>query len=247
MFTSKIIKELLQTSDTLLDKLIEAYALLPPTRCRRKTHCCSLLPGTTLVEALAVIRHLTEMAPATQAGFVQNIIRYFFINPIKITACPFLVDQDCLIYTHRFWGCRAYGLWSQTYYDKIAGQNRRAKIHLQQQWKKLGISLPREVTDFDVPYCRHVERNEDKYVDDQTLLQVAEKIETLSEQLSYQHQLFRRQYFSDLSFLISTLAFGLSAAVKMKYEIVKEIINTGNSDRLEKITGNLPNLMAELV
>jgi len=247
MFTLDVIKELLQNSAPLLQKLNATYALLPSTQCRRQVHCCSLLPETTLVEALAVIKRLTEMAPAIRERLVQKIIRYFFINPVEITSCPFLKDQDCLIYNVRFWGCRTYGLWSQAYYEKLAGQDRQAKIHLQQQWKNLGISLPQKVVDFKVPYCRHVEMLENREIDDKMLLQVSEKIETLSKQFSYRHQSFHQQYYSDLSFLFSTLVFGFTEAVKMKFAVVSDIINTGNRNRLDQLIEELPNLMAELV
>jgi len=247
MITLDVIKELLQNSAPLLQQLNETYALLPPTQCRRQAHCCSLLPETTLVEALVVIRRLTDMPPAIRQRYVQKIIRYFFINPVEITSCPFIKDQDCLIYNDRFWGCRTYGLWSQAYYEKLAGQDRQAKVQLQQQWKNLGISLPQKVVDFQVPYCRHVEMLEDRDMDDKMLLQVSEKIETLSEQFSHRHQSFRQQYYSDLSFLLSTLVFGFTEAVKMKFSLVSDIINTGSSNRLDQIIKELPDLMAELV
>lgn len=247
MITLDVMKELLQNSTPLLQKLNTTYALLPPTRCRRQTYCCSLLPGTTLVEALAAIKCLTDMAPAIQKKLVQKIIKYFFLNPVEISACPFLKDQDCLIYDVRFWGCRTYGLWSQAYYEKLAGQDRQAKVHRQQQWKNLGVSLPPKVVDFQVPYCRHVEIPEDRDLDDKMLLQVSEKIETLSQQLSHRDQSFRQQYHSDLSFLLSTLMFGFTEAIKLKFSVVRDMINTGNSNRLDHIINELPDLLTELV
>jgi hypothetical protein len=93
-FSSQIIKELLQTSDQKLKALKQTYALLPETRCRRNTRCCSLLPEMTLVEALLVIRRVLEMAEEVRNPLIKKTIGYFFLNPIEITSCPFLEGQD---------------------------------------------------------------------------------------------------------------------------------------------------------
>jgi len=247
MLTLDVIAELVQTSAPLFQKLKNTYTLLPTTQCRRKAHCCSLLPGTTLIEALAVIRCLADMTSDKRERLVHNIIRYFFINPIEITSCPFLEDDACLIYTDRFFGCRAYGLWSRTYYEKMTGQDRKAKVHLQQQWIKLGVSLPQQVINFQIPYCRSVETEAGRFADDKILLQVSDKIEKLSNRLAHRHQSFQQQHFSDLSFLFSAAALGFSEAIRMKFTVVRDIINTGNYNRLEQIIKELPDLLAELV
>ncbi|MGD8450149.1 MAG: hypothetical protein PVF36_13060, partial [Desulfobacterales bacterium] len=114
-FSPHIIRELLQTSDRQFQELKEVYALLPDTRCQRKTHCCSLLPEITLVEALLAIRRLVEMATAVRNPLIQKIIGYFFLNPVEITSCPFLEGQECTVYPDRFFGCRSYGLWSHAH------------------------------------------------------------------------------------------------------------------------------------
>jgi hypothetical protein len=36
----------------------------------------------------------------------------------------------------------------------LAEGDRQAKVNLHRQWKHLGISLPKDVIDFQVPYCR---------------------------------------------------------------------------------------------
>ena len=107
MFSQNVIKKLLKTSVPLFQELKETYALLPASRCQRKTDCCSILPQAALVEALAVIRRLVNMEHSIRGQLIQNIIGYFFLNPVKITSCPFLDSRDCLIYADRFLGCRS--------------------------------------------------------------------------------------------------------------------------------------------
>ncbi|MEA1949627.1 MAG: hypothetical protein U9N83_20310 [Thermodesulfobacteriota bacterium] len=245
-FSPRIIKELLQTSDHQLKELKEMYALLPETRCRRKAHCCSMLPEMTLVEALPVIRCLVEMAAAMRNRLLKKIIGYFFLNPVEITSCPFLEGQECLIYPDRFFGCRSYGLWSRAHYETLAARDRKAKKHLQEQWKSLGVSLAKKVVDFQVPYCLCVETNGPAVIDDKILLQASNTIEAISARFSSWHQSFGQRYFADLSFLLSALMFGHTAAVQMKFTIVRDIVNTENRTRLDRIIQKLPDLCAML-
>jgi Fe-S-cluster containining protein len=242
MFSQHDIKKLLRNSAHQLQELKETYSLLPSTKCRRKTNCCSILPEISLVEAIAVFKLLLDMPSSTRMQFVQNIISYFFLNPVEIRLCPFLKDQDCLIYENRFFGCRAYGLWSHEYYENLSAGVRRAKINLREEWKNLGLSLPSKVVDFQVPYCTHVEIDGHEFVDDRMLQNISDTIEAISGRLSRRHQSFSRIYYSDLSFLLTSLVFGIAGSIQMKFAVVRDIITTGNMTGLEKIKNELPEL-----
>jgi Fe-S-cluster containining protein len=237
---------LLQTSDRQFQELKEVYALLPDTRCQRKTHCCSLLPEITLVEALLAIRRLVEMATAVRNPLIQKIIGYFFLNPVEITSCPFLEGQECTVYPDRFFGCRSYGLWSHAHYETLASRDRKAKKHLQEQWKNMGVSLPKKVVDFHVPYCRCVETNGPAVIDDKTLLRAQQAIEAISARFSSWHQSFGQRYFSDLSFLLSALIFGYTKAVQLKFTLVRDMAHTKNRTKLNKIIRELPDICEAL-
>ena len=245
-FSPQIIKELLQTSDHKLKALKETYALLPETRCRRNTRCCSLLPEMTLVEALLVIRCVLEMAEEVRNPLIQKIIGHFFLNPVEITSCPFLEGQNCLVYPDRFFGCRSYGLWSPAHHGTLADRDRKAKKHLKEQWERLGVSLPKNVVDFQVPYCPWVETISPEAIDDKTLLKVSDRIQGISAHFSSRHQWFARRYFSDLSFLLSALMFGYTQAVQMKFILVRDMVHTENRTKLDRILKELPDLCAEL-
>ena len=245
-FSPQIIKKLLQTSDHQLKELKETYALLPETRCPRKTRCCSLLPEMTLVEALPAIRRLVKMTAAVRNPLIKKIIGYFFLNPVEIPSCPFLEDQECLIYPERFFGCRSYGLWSPAHYETLAARDQKAKKHLQEQWKNLGVCLPKKVIDFQVPYCTCVETIGPEGIDDKTLLKVSDRIEAISGHFPTWHQWFAQRYFSDLSFLLSALMFGYTQAVQMKFTLVRDMVHTENRSKLDKTIQELPDLCAEL-
>jgi Fe-S-cluster containining protein len=246
-FSLGIIKELLKTSDHQLKALKETYALLPETRCRRSTRCCSLLPEVTLVEALPVMRRLVKMTPTVRNLLIKKIIGYFFLNPVKITSCPFLEGRNCLIYPDRFFGCRSYGLWSPSYYETLATRDRKAKQqHLQEQWKRLGVDLPQKVVDFQVPYCLCVETIGTEVIDDKILGKASDRIQAISAHFSSRHQWFAQKYFSDFSFLLTALIFGYPQAIQMKFTIVRDMVHTKNRSKLDSVIQELPDLCAEL-
>jgi hypothetical protein len=206
-----------------------------------------MLPEMTLVEALPVIRRLREMAAGMRKRLIQKIIGYFFLNPVEITSCPFLEGKECQIYLDRFFGCRSYGLWSRAYYETIAARDHKAKKHLQEQWKRLGVLLPKKVVDFQVPYCLCVETNGAAVIDDKMLLQTSDTIEAISAGFSSWHQSFGQRYFSDLSFLLSALMFGYTEAVQKKFTLVRDMVNTENRTKLDKIIQELPDLCEALI
>ncbi len=245
-FSQRVITELLQTSAPQRRKLQDAYARLPATRCRRRAHCCLMLPEMTLLEALASIQRLAEMDAAIRMRLSKFITTYFFLNPVQLMHCPFLDGRDCLIYPDRFFHCRAYGLWSPGYYEMLAQRNRQAKIILRKQWQRLGVSLPRKVSDFQLPYCRYVEPEDQHKEYDEVLRSTSDQIEALSRSVSHLHETFCSGYFSDLSFLLTSLLFGVAGAVHMKFNIVRDLIMKQDRTRLDGIIGELPDLWAAM-
>ena len=245
MISRQNLSDLLQISESRLRELQDTYSMLPATRCRRSAHCCSMLPEMTLLEALGAVQLLREQSSPVRHQLIKNIVSYFFINPARLSACPFLAGRDCRIYNNRFFGCRAYGMWSQEYYNSLAAHSRETKKAVQQQWRKLGISLPQQVIDFQLPYCRHVTTVGDNPIDDEGLSRFADAIETLSEQFIDWHHIFNRNYFADLSFLTTSLIFGITGAIQIKFTVVRDLVTTGDRTRLKKILGELPDPFTE--
>ena len=239
MLTRTVIRDCIANSDSSLDTLMKVYDRIPAGDCQRKTHCCTLLPEASFVEILAVIRCFQNMTARLKKRLYIKLVEYFFLNPVRITSCPFLEGQDCLIYSDRFFGCRAYGLWSYEYYQKLAECNREAKIQLQQQWKRLEITLPQQVVDYNLPYCREVEAEVPSTMDDRRLSDIWNTVYKLSEKFSPWHRICQQNYFGDLSFLFSTLAFGFNEALQLKYNVVKDMIAFNNRNTFKQLIENL--------
>ena len=236
------LKELISGSQRQRLGLKNLYSQLPDTSCRRRARCCSLLPDLSLVEALEALDQLRRFPAARRRELTQKIIRYFFINPAEITGCPFLEDRDCLIYPSRFFGCRAYGLWSQGHYRQIADQARLIKKNVVQLWKNLGVPLPEKVTGHRVAYCAAVETIGQRKISDEDLLRAADRIEGWSRELNPRHLHFQEGYFRDLSFLTAGLFVGPSRAVQLKFSLVRDLLHSGDQTPLEQVIARVPDL-----
>jgi len=239
VISTATINKLLVTSIDDIAALKKIYGRLPNTRCKRKADCCAMLPESTFLEALIAFNRLRQEPAALRQRTLKKIVTYFFVNPARITACPFLVKKQCIIYEDRFFGCRSYGLWSPQHYEKMARENRHVKSAFRRQWQSLGIGLPDGVIDFQQPYCLDVIRIDGTDTDDKALVRLTSDIEALSSRLSPWHQAFSRMYFTDLSFLTSTMIFDVDRLLRLKVEIVREYVSTGSSKLLNDTLENV--------
>jgi Fe-S-cluster containining protein len=236
------IRDLLARSLPQRQALQDLCARLPASHCRRRTRCCSLLPEASLAEVLAALAGIQEFPTDRRLGLLKKSLRYFLTNPLEITSCPFLEGADCLIYTNRFFGCRAYGLWSPEEYERRAEANRQAKRNMGEHWLRLGIRLPPAVLDFQVPYCREAVLDDGRPRDDRELTAAEDEIEEISNQLGSESDRFRNLYFSDLSFLLAGLLLGIPEALRLKFTVVQTGLRTGSRQGLEETLRSLEHL-----
>jgi Fe-S-cluster containining protein len=245
--TAKVTAGLLSQSLALRQELRDVYRLLPESHCRRRSLCCSLLPEMTLLEALTAVGELAAMVPAVRMELTRGVIRYFLMNPVELSSCPFLRGTECRIYQERFFGCRAYGLWSRAHYEGEAARNQQAKEVSRREWERLGVPLPRQVVEFHLPYCNHVEVIGGVEVSDGLLLEAQDRLGALSGRLGFWHEVFRATYFADVSFLLASLAFGLRQAVATKFSLARDLVNTGEERRLARLMEEVPDVCAGLL
>jgi len=242
LFSLRVIDDLLKNSTVLRKELGEVYDTLPSTRCKRKTACCSLMPEMTILEALAAVQNLIDMPQDMRLLIYKKTVRYFMTNPVAVTKCPFLEGEECLIYRNRFLGCRAYGLWSKEYYENLSERSRHVKLQIRAVWENMDIHLPKEIVEFQVPYCTDVVPTGKTAIHDDLIISVAETVENLSRQCARWHYLFRQNYFSDFSFLLTSLVFGVHDAVSLKITVVNDIVKKGNRRRLDTILEKIPDI-----
>ena len=215
--------------------MAQIYRQMPATRCHRKTYCCSMLPEMKFIEALAILERMAVMNSEERLALLKKISSYFFLNAARISECPFLNGDTCRVYENRFFGCRAYGLWSPEHYHQAAARSQAAKKYLQQQWQALDVKLPQEVIDFTVPYCLDVQTVDNVSLNDIDLVEKAAAVESISHYFSDANQSFHKHYYADFSFVVAAMHYGYRRAVQIKFEVVKEILQTGCSKELNPI------------
>lgn len=235
MFLIDNLVNILDSNVESLADLSEIYEKIPPVQCECKALCCTLLPEMTLVEMLSALSRIRQWVPAERMLVLERMVRYFFYNPVEISSCPFLEKQRCLIYENRFFGCRAYGLWSETYYDNLSKQDKVNKSFLRDQWREMGVMLPDAVISFHLPYCHHVHPIGNHEIDDVFLSSISDRIETLSRNYAEYHVSYAREYFSDMSFFITSIFFGYTEAVQMKFQWVKHYLESDGEKKNEEI------------
>jgi Fe-S-cluster containining protein len=233
------LSQLLTDSIPQREKIEGIYSLIPPAQCLRRTRCCSFLPEMAWIEALSILDQIIRREASWRKGLVEEIIRYFFINPVEIVGCPFLEGRDCSIYTDRAFGCRAYGLWSPKYYQDLVDKNIQGKKVVQQAWDKLGVILPESVLQFRPPYCRQTKSAAGP--SDETLESAYQNIVSLSQDISG-HRFFAEECFNDFSFFMAQWVYGPREAVRLKYLIVRDNVKECDRERLESVLRMIPDI-----
>jgi len=233
------IPSLLESSRQLFDRIEKLYQRFPSTSCKRRNLCCTLLPEMGLPEFLLLIQTVAAMKPEHMLTIGRRLIRYFLINPVRLSSCPFLENGGCMVYEQRPLGCRAYGLWSPEHYEHRARENIRKKREVHAAWRRLGINLPREVTDFQLPYCDRLRIQSGPQVTDDHIRQLYDEVEHLGSELQDANRNFGEMYFSDPSFLTCSFLFGYQRSLELKVAVVKEILGQGRSPTLAQVRKKL--------
>jgi hypothetical protein len=126
-------------------------------------------------------------------------------------------------------------LWSRQIGDGRTDHSRQERKKLLEQWKRLGLKLPAEMVEFEIDYCDQVECIRRPVISDDELIQILEQIYNLDQNLPELQKKFEEAYHSDFSFLMTSLVLGLRKTILVKFAIIKEIVNQGNSKRLEDL------------
>jgi len=126
-------------------RLREIYAALPPTRCSRQGNCCSLLPQISPMEILLWLDRFQGLPPEDRAREASALMEHFLTNAARRRPCPWARPGACSIYEHRFFPCRAYGLWPGDFYAARRRAAGLAQEDAVRAWKGLGVDLPAQV------------------------------------------------------------------------------------------------------
>ena len=236
MITKENLADALKTVEPLFEKLDAVYAKLPDTRCEcdEPGTCCRFLPEMTTLEALRWVKVLLDLPDDELKEKLRKFVVFYFSNPVQMTGCPFLNEGGCTIYPQRTFACRAYGIWSQKMGKERTRESRKDKENLRGMWKRFGIELPKEIVGFEIDYCNRVEILGKKPINDKKMMKYLQQAYDMDRAVIDLQAKFENEYHSDFSLLMASLALGMKKALLEKLIVIKEILQHGQSDRLQK-------------
>lgn len=241
MISNKEIREAVNKAQPVLAKIHSLYRKLPETtcNCEEPGACCAFLPEMTMMEALQWFQVIQQMPEIERVSLIRKFVEFYLTNPIRQMGCPFLSKGDCGIYEYRTFACRAYGLWSNPLGVERTQKSREGKILLIKMWQRYGIEIAAEAIVEEMDYCNQVGCKLDIKISDNQLMANLEEIYLLDHELTGLQTKFEYEYYSDFSFMISSLALGNKKAVLGKFAVIKELCREGTDKRLERLLSHI--------
>ena len=241
MISIREIQEAAHKARPVFEKIQSLYRQLPDTTCacEEPGTCCAFLPEITLMEALQWFRVLQQSPDALRAALIRKFVEFYLTNPIRQIGCPFLSEGHCGIYEFRSFACRAYGLWSKTLGQERTQQSRAGKMKLVKMWQRQGIELAPEAIVAEMDYCHQVGCKSDMKISDNRLMTILQEIYLLDNELADLQTKFENEYYSDFSFLMTSLALSTKKAVLGKLAVINELSRTGTDKRLENLLSQI--------
>ena len=241
MISIREIQEAAHKAQPVFEKIQSLYRQLPETTCDcdEPGTCCAFLPEMTLMEALQWFRVMQLMPDAERTAMIRKFVEFYLTNPIRRIGCPFLSEGHCGIYEFRSFACRAYGLWSKTLGRERTQQSREGKMKLVKMWQRHGIEMAPEAIADEMDYCDQVGCKSDLKITDSQLMSILQEIYLLDNELADLQTKFENEYYSDISFLITSLALSTKKAVLGKLAVINELSRTGTDKRLENLLSQI--------
>lgn len=241
MITAEDLASAMPDAEPLFDQLQDLYGRLPETscKCEQPGECCMFLPEITVLEALQWIQLIRRRPDPELAEIVRKFVAFYLTNPARLTGCPFLEKGACSIYPYRTFGCRSYGLWSQTLGKARTEESRNGKKALGRLWKRFGVELPAHIVEFEIDYCDKVQIQPKRSAGDAGIMALLKQVYDLGKPLNGLQTRFEEEYHSDFSFLFTSLALGMKKALLLKITVIREIVQKGTDTHLQEICASL--------
>ena len=225
----------------VFEKIQSLYQQLPKTTCvcQEPGTCCVFLPEITLMEALQWWRVIQQLPAAKRATLVRKFVEFYLTNPIRRIGCPFLSEGHCGIYEFRAFACRAYGLWSRKMGQERTQQSRKRKMMLLKMWQGYGIEMPHGAITDEMDYCDQVDCRSEMKVSDNRLMAILQAIYLLDNELADLQTKFENEYYSDFSFLMTSLVLGTKKTVLGKLAVIRELTQRGTEKHLKNLLSQI--------
>jgi hypothetical protein len=183
------------------------------------------------VEMLAWLSELSRGDEQASLDEAAKLVEHFLQNASRRLPCPWARPDSCARYEMRFFGCRAYGLWSARAYELRRAQSLQAAETVQAAWQSMGVSLPAEVCAPPPAYCTKVKPAAGAAIDDAGLDELEARLAGLGQDEPW-HGLLAG-CGGDLSYLAAGLALGWQECLQAKVAVTRALL-AGDDQQAEE-------------
>lgn len=215
----------------LFEQLEKIYNRLPETVCNKCATCCMVPTPGYLIEYLYAYKYLRDNLKDEQVKIMERVIRYFYLELVDPSIkCPFLSDNnDCQIYPARPLSCRLHGFLSRKDFNKAS--KRKLDTIAERYRVQHGIEIPREIMDFEIPYCDNVRLKDGskKRVSIMLVQSMATDLENLEYQIMPQEVIEQQYTFVPVPTHLALSVLSEGARIR-RPRIMKEYMEHGSSE-----------------
>jgi hypothetical protein len=188
------------------------------------------MPVLHAAELAVWLRRWLGLPQAERIAQAAALVEYFLLNAARRLPCPWAEPNACAVYEQRFFGCRAYGLWSPSAYQARRQQALAAAEQVRAAWAGLGVELPREVLTPPPEYCRQVRVIQGPAPGDADLARWEEELARLGADLPPELQAAA----GDPAHLMARLVLGPQECLRWKLEVTRLAL-AGREDEARRL------------
>lgn len=219
------------------NNLNRIYSTIPRGVCQGCTKCCMESVNTFYIEFLNIYRNISNTEIYKELK--PSIFKYYFLEMVEKLPCPFLKDDGkCHIYEYRPLSCRLFGYWTEREYEenykRVFQQNKKNYKYYRNTY---GILIPQETIDYKIDYCKAFEADRRIYK--------GERQSMVDNIFTMESNFFMKGLITE-DFLDTSLVawfiythYDMEEAGELRVKIMKEYIDKGESETLNKIINNL--------
>lgn len=223
------------------EKLDKIYRRLPVTECSFCGVCCCDTPNISYPEFLYIFNYFNNEGNFTDEEkirvYKKSVYRYIkglISKEREVRECVFLYNNKCLIYPVAPLNCKRWGLQSKESYERDLKMDHNYNKKIDDYYKKHGINITEENTNFITPYCDKVniiknpynvlERDIDNIFDKDLISMIKPFVDknfnnfTITEYLTYIH--FHLKLFEDRITVIKEYQTGNLDAINSYIESI---------------------------